>query len=75
MASERDYILIETIKQISCLAAFIPVIMGVGGNVGIQSSTIVARGLAAGRIHIQDLWRVVLKEHCYFQLATYLLGI
>ncbi|MBS3810050.1 MAG: magnesium transporter [Desulfobacterales bacterium] len=51
-----------SLQQISYLAAFIPVIMGMGGNVGIQSSTIVVRGLATGRIHIQDLWLVVGKE-------------
>ncbi|MGM0453174.1 MAG: magnesium transporter [Thermodesulfobacteriota bacterium] len=52
----------ESLRKVSYLAAFIPVIMGMGGNVGIQSSTIVVRGLATGRILIQDLWRVVLKE-------------
>ncbi|MFW6052735.1 MAG: magnesium transporter, partial [Desulfosalsimonas sp.] len=51
-----------SLRQISYLAAFIPVIMGMGGNVGIQSSTIVVRGLATGRIHIHDLWFVVGKE-------------
>jgi magnesium transporter len=44
------------------LAAFIPVIMGMGGNIGTQSSTIVVRGLATGRLHIRDIWSVVLKE-------------
>lgn len=52
----------ESLRKVSYLAAFIPVIMGMGGNVGIQSSTIVVRGLATGRILIQDLWRVVSKE-------------
>jgi len=33
-----------------------------GGNIGTQSSTIVVRGLATGRLHIKDLWNVVLKE-------------
>ena len=32
------------------LAAFIPVIIGMGGNVGTQSSTIVVRGMATGRV-------------------------
>ena len=32
------------------LAAFIPVIMGMGGNIGTQSSTIIVRGLATGRV-------------------------
>lgn len=44
------------------LVAFIPVIMGMGGNIGTQSSTIVVRGLATGRIAINDLWPIVLKE-------------
>lgn len=44
------------------LAAFIPVIMGMGGNIGTQSSTIVVRGLATGRLNISDIWNVVFKE-------------
>ncbi len=44
------------------LAAFIPVIMGMGGNIGTQSSTIVVRGLATGRFNVRDLWAVVSKE-------------
>ncbi len=51
-----------TLNKIAALAAFIPVIMGMGGNIGTQSSTIVVRGLATGRLHIQDLWSVVFKE-------------
>lgn len=44
------------------LAAFIPVITGMGGNVGAQSSTIVVRGLATGRLDVRDMWAVVLKQ-------------
>ena len=44
------------------LAAFIPVIMGMGGNIGTQTSTIVVRGLATGRLNIRDTWQVVFKE-------------
>ena len=44
------------------LAAFIPVIMGMGGNVGTQSSTIVVRGLATGKINMEDIRSVVFKE-------------
>src|SRR6056297_146572 len=52
----------DSLRQISYLAAFIPVIMGMGGNIGIQSSTIVVRGIATGRINIRHLWQVVSKE-------------
>ena len=44
------------------LAAFIPVIMGMGGNIGTQSSTIVVRGLATGRLSIREFWQVIAKE-------------
>jgi magnesium transporter len=52
----------ESLSRFAYLAAFIPVIMGMGGNIGTQSSTIVVRGLATGRLHIKDIWRVVSKE-------------
>ncbi len=52
------------LRQVAYLAAFIPVIMGMGGNIGTQSSTIVVRGLATGRLAVRDLWDVVVKELC-----------
>ena len=51
----------HSLKQFAYLAAFIPVIMGMGGNIGTQSSTIVVRGLATGRLNVRD-WSVVTKE-------------
>lgn len=54
----------ETLSKLTYLAAFIPVIMGMGGNVGTQSSTIVVRGLATGRILVGKIWSVVAKELC-----------
>jgi magnesium transporter len=52
----------NSLSKITYLAAFIPVIMGMGGNIGTQSSTIVVRGLATGRINVRDIWPVVFKE-------------
>ena len=51
-----------SLSKMAYIAAFIPVITGMSGNVGIQSSTIVVRGLATGRLNISDLWSVVFKE-------------
>jgi len=51
-----------SLTKFAYLAAFIPVIMGMGGNIGTQSSTIVVRGLATGRLHLRDFKSVVLKE-------------
>lgn len=51
-----------SLAKFTYLAAFIPVIMGMGGNIGTQSSTIVVRGLATSRLDVRDLWPVVGKE-------------
>ena len=51
-----------TLKEVISLAVFIPVIMGMGGNVGTQSSAIVVRGLATGRINISNFVKLLLKE-------------
>jgi magnesium transporter len=52
----------SSLSKLAYLAAFIPVIMGMGGNVGVQSSTITVRGLATGRLSIRDIWSVVSKQ-------------
>lgn len=47
-----------SLQQEIVLAYFVPVIMAMAGNIGIQSSTIVVRGLATGEIVTHDLlWR------------------
>src|SRR5512139_21861 len=51
-----------TLEQIIALVTFVPVITGMGGNVGGQSSTIVVRGFATGRIDFSTLGQVFLKE-------------
>ncbi|TWI74380.1 magnesium transporter [Desulfobotulus alkaliphilus] len=52
----------DTLAKYAYLAAFMPVIAGMGGNVGTQSSTIVVRGLATGRLSLGDFWKVIGKE-------------
>ena len=44
------------------LMAFITIIAGMGGNIASQSSTIVVRGLATGKIMVVELWEVLFKE-------------
>ncbi len=44
------------------LVPFIPVIGAMGGNVGSQSSTIVVRGFATGRVDLHNLGRFLIKE-------------
>ena len=50
------------LAAVPALAAFIPLIGGTGGNVGIQSSAIVVQGLANGTLDIKNSGRQILKE-------------
>lgn len=52
----------QTLNKLVYLAAFMPIIMGMGGNVGTQTSASVVRGLATGRIITGPIWNVVFKE-------------
>ena len=46
----------------TALTAFIPMLMGTGGNSGSQSSVAVIRSLSLGEVEFRDLPRVVWKE-------------
>ncbi len=48
--------------QMLALIPFIPVIGAMGGNVGTQTTTIVVRGFANGRVDFHNLGRVWAKE-------------
>ncbi len=52
----------DTLVQVASLTFFVPIIMAMGGNVGLQSSTTVVRGLATGDIGVGRALRVVLME-------------
>jgi len=51
-----------TIQEVVAIVSFIPVIAAMGGNVGLQSSTLIIRGLATGRIELTDMWKVFFHE-------------
>ena len=50
------------LENIIALAAFIPVILGMGGNIATQSSTIIVRGMATGRVNEGGEIKLILKE-------------
>jgi magnesium transporter len=51
----------EDIILIPAIAFFIPLITATGGNVGIQSSTIVVQSLASSQQYLGSMWRRLLK--------------
>lgn len=57
------------------LTAFIPMIMGSGGNAGGQTSVTIIRGLAIEEIGMRDIFRVILKELSVSLLCGSVLGI
>jgi len=51
-----------TIDDAARLAIFMPIVAGQGGNAGIQSITVIVRGIALGEIEVRDRWRVLTRE-------------
>ena len=49
-------------KEVIALVFFVPVVMAMGGNTGIQSSTLVIRGLALNSFNSGDLFKRLLRE-------------
>lgn len=52
----------DVLDSIVALAYFMPLIAGMGGNVGTQSSTLMVRGLATGQVDSQSTWRNLFRE-------------
>jgi magnesium transporter len=52
----------EKLAAIPVLIAFIPMLMGTGGNSGGQSSVTIIRGLAIGEIENRDILKIIWKE-------------
>jgi magnesium transporter len=61
----------DVLQKVVVLAAFIPLLIGTGGNVGAQSSTVVIRGLSTQRIQALGPFRAISRE----ALAGALLGL
>ena len=51
-----------TIQQVVAIVSFVPVIAAMGGNVGLQSSTLIIRGLATGGVEMAEMWKVLFRE-------------
>ncbi|WP_180975482.1 magnesium transporter [Fischerella thermalis] len=63
------------LEQVVALAAFIPLLIDAGGNVGAQSSTVVIRGLNLREVGIKKALQVVTRETITGALLGLILGI
>ena len=52
----------ETLAACVVLTAFIPMLMGTGGNSGGQASVTIIRGLSLGDVEMKDIFKILGKE-------------
>jgi magnesium transporter len=52
----------DILSKVICLVAYLPMLMGTGGNSGSQSATLIIRGMAVDEIDIADFGKVLWKE-------------
>ncbi len=65
----------NTIARAAALAVFMPIIAGQGGNAGIQTVTIVVRGIALGEIEPRDGRAILVKEFALGLIRGVLFGV
>ncbi len=63
------------LEQVVVLAAFIPLLIGTGGNVGAQSSTVVIRGINTQEVDNKSSFRVIQREAIAGAFLGLMLGI
>ena len=52
----------NVLSQVICLVAYMPMLMGTGGNSGSQSATLIIRGMATDEIDTGDALKILWKE-------------
>lgn len=65
----------DTLAAVVALAVFIPLVMDMGGNVGTQSTTIFARGLALGHINLGRIWHHIGREMLVGLVMGVIIGV
>ncbi|SHG91277.1 magnesium transporter [Tepidibacter thalassicus] len=52
----------STISQYTAVSFFMPLLTGMGGNVGTQSSTLTVRGIATGHVDMKRAFKTIFQE-------------
>lgn len=52
----------SVLSQVIALVAYLPMLMGTGGNSGSQSATLIIRGMSVDEIDLSDIGKVLWKE-------------
>jgi magnesium transporter len=52
----------QTLSRVILLASFMPVIQAISGNTGLQSVTMIVRGLATGQVQLSRWWEPLRRQ-------------
>ena len=52
----------HSFKALPIIAAFMPLLAGLGGNIGTQSITLMVRGMSTGQITLSSGWHHIMRE-------------
>ena len=65
----------DALLEAAILASFIPIVMAMAGNAGIQASTVTVQGLSTGSIWQGERWRRLAKEVASALLNSSIVGV
>ena len=65
----------DTIQKMVILAAYMPIVAGMGGNAATQTITVIVRGMALGEVQKRNIGKIFLKEIGMSILNGIVLGI
>ena len=64
-----------TFSMLPIVAAFMPLLAGLGGNIGTQSITLMVRGLSTGQVTMSSAIHHILRETCIGALIGMFFGL
>jgi len=65
----------DILARVTVLAAFIPLLIGTGGNIGTQSSTVVIRGLSTDKLEDLGPGKIIFREAVAGLILGLILGV
>ncbi|MBE9222186.1 magnesium transporter [Cyanobacterium stanieri LEGE 03274] len=65
----------DILARVTVLAAFIPLLIGTGGNIGTQSSTVVIRGLSTDKVNDYGPKKIIFREAIAGLILGLILGL
>lgn len=64
-----------TIQRVVILAAYMPIVAGMGGNAATQTITVIVRAIALREVEYHQAWKVLLKEFVIGAMNGIVLGL